>query len=474
MSAVDADVAVLGGGPGGYAAAFLAADLGKNVVMIDRDVNPGGVCLFRGCIPSKALLHAAEVIRNAAEAESFGVTFGKPIIDRHKLAAWKQGVVDDLTGGLGQLAKRRGIRYLRGSGKFTSSQTMAVTTADGVATVRYAHAILATGSSPAFPPTLGTSSPQIWSSTEALELREIPAALLVIGGGYIGLEMATVYAALGSQVTVIEATDWLLPGADRDLVRILAKTLKNHLHDIRLKTAVEELRENGNSSGNGIMATIRSGEHYTQEKFDAVLIATGRKPNSSNLGLETTGVTVDARGFVQVNAQRQTTDPNIYAIGDVVGQPMLAHKASHEGRVAAEAICGKATAFDPAAIPAVVFTSPELAWVGITEDEAKAKNVAIETAKFPWGASGRAKTLGGPDGLTKLILEPGTHRLLGCGIVGPGAGELIAEATLAIEMGANAHDLALTIHAHPTLAETLMEGAESLYGTATHIFKPRR
>lgn len=467
---IQTQVAILGAGPGGYAAAFLAADLGKQVVLIDREANPGGVCLFRGCIPSKALLHAAEVIHAASAASEFGVEFGAPKIDRHQLAAWKAKVVDDLTSGTGQLAKRRGIRYIQGSGQFAGSQRIDVATAAGPLHVEFENAIVATGSSPAFPPHLSTSSPDIWSSTEALELREIPKTLLVIGGGYIGLEMATLYAALGSQVTVVEMTDGLLPGADRDLVRVLAKALKHQVKDIRLKTGVEELRE---APQGGVVATLKNGVAVTQETFAAVLIATGRKPNTQGIGLENTKVTLE-RGFVQVNAERRTSDVNIFAIGDITGQPMLAHKASHEGRVAAEVIAGRRSAFEPAAIPAVVFTQPELAWVGLSENEAAQKKIPVETAKFPWGASGRGQTLGGVDGLTKLIFEPGTHRLLGAGIVGPGAGELIAEAALAVELGANAHDIALTIHAHPTLAETTMEAAESLFGTATHIFRPKR
>lgn len=467
---INTEVAILGAGPGGYAAAFLAADLGKQVVLIDREANPGGVCLFRGCIPSKALLHAAEVIHAASAASHFGVQFGAPKIDRYQLAAWKTKVVENLTSGTGQLAKRRGICYIQGSGQFASSQALDITRSSGHVRVHFAQAIVATGSSPAFPPHLSTSSPDIWSSTEALELREIPKTLLVIGGGYIGLEMATVYAALGSQVTVVEMTDGLLPGADRDLVRVLTKAIKAQIHDIRLNTGVEELRE---APQGGIIATLKNGESVKQETFATVLIATGRKPNTAGIGLEKTKVKLE-QGFVLVNAERRSSDPNIFAIGDVTGQPMLAHKASHEGRVAAEVIAGKRSAFEPTAIPAVVFTQPELAWVGLSEGEAAQKGIAVEVGKFPWGASGRAQTLGATDGLTKLIFEPDTHRLLGAGIVGSGAGDLIAEAALAIELGANAHDIALTIHAHPTLAETTMEAAESLFGTATHIFRPRR
>jgi len=471
MADISVDVAVLGAGPGGYAAAFLAADLGLTVSLIDRAENPGGVCLYRGCIPSKALLHAAETITAAREAAAFGVDFGEPEIDRERLTAWKREVVTSLTGGLGQLAKQRKIEFIHGDGSFADPQTIAITNNETINSVQFGKAIIATGSSPALPPTLSNGSELIWDSTDALDLKCLPAKLLVVGGGYIGLEMATAYAALGSEVTVVEMTKGLLPGADRDLVRVLSKALKKRLHAIKLETAVEELVDDDK----GVDATLRDNEkHYTTERFDAVLISTGRRPNTQGLGLENTAVHLTARGFIEVDEKRQTAEAAIYAIGDVTGQPMLAHKASREGRVAAEAIAGQNSAYDPAAIPAVVFTQPELAWVGLTETEAKQTGRQVAVGRFPWAASGRAKTLGNVDGLTKLITDPDNGQLLGCGIVGPGAGEMIAEATLAIEMGANAEDLALTIHAHPTLSETLMESAESLFGTATHIYRPTK
>ncbi len=464
------DVAVLGAGPGGYAAAFLAADMGMNVALIDQEPEPGGVCLNRGCIPSKALLHAAEVIYASREASQFGLAFDDPDIDLDKLRNWKQNdVVGAMNAGLRQLIKQRNVDYIQGRGTLTGSNTIQVKREGDTRTVQAERIILATGSRPAFPPTLPHTSPHVWTSRDALALGKIPERLLVVGGGYIGLEMATVYAALGSDVTVVEMTDSLLPGADRDLVRVLARSLDDKLSEIRLKTRVEELV----SQDQGVIATLADEDnHYTKEQFDNVLIATGRRPNTEDLGLEHTGVVVD-RGFVQVGPDRRTNDPSIYAIGDITGQPMLAHKASHEGRIAVEAIAGNDVRFDPRAIPAVVFTQPELAWTGITEAEAKAEGLDFTVGRFPWAASGRAKTLGG-EGLTKLIIDNTTELILGAGIVGPGAGELIAEATLAIEMGAVANDLALTIHAHPTLAETLMEAAESFHGTATHIYRPKR
>jgi dihydrolipoamide dehydrogenase len=469
MANSDIHVAVLGAGPGGYAAAFRAADLGMQVSLIDREVNPGGVCLYRGCIPSKALLHVAKLINEAEEASEWGIDFGKPKIDRERLKSFKERVVAKLTGGLGQLTKTRKINYLKGNGAFVDSTTLAVTDDDGKTTNHsFDYIILASGSSPTVIPFLNLDTPRIMDSTDALELEEIPETLLVVGGGYIGLELGSVYAALGTKVTVVEMTDGLLPGGDRDLVKVLHGTLKKHLHEIKLKTkvaAVEELK-------NGIKVTLEdeNGESSFQT-FDRVLVSVGRTPNSKNLGLENTKVEIIERGFVRVDHQLKTDDPNIYAIGDICGEPMLAHKANAEAHVAVEAIAGEKVAFEPNCIPAVVFTDPELAWAGITEQQAKAAGRSVKIGKFPWAASGRAVTIDRSDGLTKIITDPETGRVIGVGIVGPGAGEMIAEGALAIEMAALAKDLKLTIHPHPTLSETIMESAELIYGASTHMYK---
>lgn len=464
------ELVVVGAGPGGYAAAFLAADLGLPVTLIDEEVNPGGVCLYRGCIPSKALLHVAKVLGEARQAAAWGVTFAEPSIDLGKLVTWKAGVVRKLTGGLGDLCKRRRVTYLQGRATFLDATTLRVRTRPGDETrVRFAHAILATGSRPIVPQSLRLDSPRVLDSTAALEPRDIPRTLLVIGGGYIGLELGTVYAALGTQVTVVEMTQGLLPGVDRDLVGVLARRLEREFHAILLQTRVAGLRE----EAQGIRVTLEGpAVPDAQPIFDQVLIAVGRTPNSQGLGLESTRVTCDARGFVQVDARRRTAEPTIYAIGDVAGEPMLAHKASHEGRVAVEAIAGRQVAFAPYAIPAVVFTDPEIAWCGLTEAQAKQAGRAVQVARFPWAASGRALTLDRPEGVTKLVIDPETERILGVGIVGSGAGELIAEGVLAVEMAALATDMALSIHPHPTLSETLMEAAEVFFGQSTHVYRP--
>ena len=461
-------LAVLGGGPGGYAAAFLAADLGLAVTLIDDAPNPGGVCLYRGCIPSKALLHVAKVIGDAREAEAWGVRFGAPQIDLAGVRAWKGSVVNRLTGGLGSLARQRKVTLMQGRGRFTGSHEIVVNTAGGEQRVAFDHAIIATGSRPAAPPALAIDSGRVLDSTSALELADVPERLLVVGGGYIGLELGSAYAALGSAVTVVEMTDGLLPGVDRDLVGVLERRLRGSLAAVHTGTRVEAVEE----TGDGLAVTL-SGAASGTERYDRMLVSVGRVPNTGNLGLEQTGVAVGADGFIEHDDQQRTGDPAIFAVGDVAGQPMLAHKASHEGRVAAEAAAGRRVAFEPQAIPAVVFTDPEIAWCGLTETEAKAHGRDVRVARFPWAASGRATTLGRPEGLTKLLVDPGTERLLGCGIAGPGAGELIAEAVLAVEMGAVATDLRLTIHPHPTLSETLMEAGEALFGTATHVFRPR-
>ncbi|HEU0367949.1 MAG TPA: dihydrolipoyl dehydrogenase [Candidatus Acidoferrum sp.] len=465
-------LAVVGGGPGGYAAAFLAADLGLKVSLIDPEVNPGGVCLYRGCIPSKALLHVAKLIEESHQAKNWGIEFSDPKIDLAKLRGWKESVVQRLTAGLGQLSKQRKVQYIQGRAGFENSTTLRVTKADGSAeSLRFDRVLLATGSRPAVIPTLKIDSPRMLDSTGALDLNDIPKTLLVVGGGYIGLELGSVYAALGTRVTVVEMLSGLLPGADRDLVLPLHKRLEKMFDGILLNTTVKSFKE---ESG-GIRATFDGADVKEREKvFDKVLVSVGRKANSEIPGLDKTQVKVGPKGFIQVNKQLQTDDPSIYAIGDVVGEPMLAHKASHQGRTAVEAIAGHKVAFEPHAIPAVVFTDPEIAWAGLTETQAKESGRDIAVAKFPWGASGRAITLDRPEGMTKLILDPKTERVLGVGIVGVGAGELISEGVLAIEMAALAGDLELTIHPHPTLSETVMEAAEVFFGTSTDVYRPKR
>lgn len=459
------DLLVLGAGPGGYAAAFHGADLGLKVALVDKRERPGGVCLNVGCIPSKALLHAVEVLEEARNAGEFGIHFPDPKIDLKHLREWKQGVVAQLTSGLAQLAERRDVQYLQGEGRFEGPNTLRLT-GNPVEGLTFKHAIIATGSSPSTIPGLDLEGDQIMDSTAALEIAEIPKKLLVIGGGYIGLELGTVYSGLGSEVTVVEMLDGLLPGADRDLVRPLAKNVKNHFHDIHLKTKVAS----ASGTAQGVSVEFE-GAFQGKETFDKVLVAVGRKPNSEGLGLETTAVKLNDQGFVKIDQQCRTNVSNLFAIGDVAGQPMLAHKAMAEGKVAADVIAGGNVIFDKRAIPAVVFTSPEVAWTGLTETEAKREGVEYKAAKFPWAASGRSLTLGRTDGLTKILFDPGSNRVLGVGIVGPGAGELIAEGTLAIEMGAVAEDVALTVHAHPTLSETVGEAAEVFLGQATHIFR---
>ena len=441
------------------------------VTLVDPAQNPGGVCLYRGCIPSKALLHVAEVLNEAKHAEQWGVTFGAPKIDVERLRAFKTKVVNQLTGGLGQLSKQRKITYVQGTATFVNSTSLEVAKQDGSKeTLTFEHAIIATGSHPAKVPGLSIDSPRLMDSTGALDLPDIPKSLLVVGGGYIGLELGTVYAALGTRVTVVEMTDGLLPGADRDLVNVLAKRVESICEAVLLKTKVVSMKE----QKNGIAVTFEGDVEKKEQTFDRVLVSIGRKPNPVP-GIEKTKVKVNQRGFIEVDDARRTADPKIYAIGDIVGEPMLAHKASHEGRVAVEAISGeKGAAFAPLAIPAVVFTDPELAWCGLTENDAQKQKREVTVARFPWGASGRALTLDRSDGMTKLVIDPKSGRVLGVGIVGPGAGELIAEGTLAVEMGATAEDLKLTIHAHPTLSETVMESAEVFFGHATHVYRPKR
>lgn len=465
-------LAVLGGGPGGYSAAFHAADLGMSVTLIDDAPQPGGVCLYRGCIPSKALLHAAHTIEDSRAAAAWGIKFAEPEVDLDALRTWKQRVVDRLTRGLGSLAKQHNVRFLQGRGLFTDAHTLHVRTADELTSVTFDYAIVATGSLPVTPPALRLESPLVMDSTAALEVADVPESLLVVGGGYIGLELGSVYAALGSRVTVVEMTAGLLPGADRDLVEPLEKRLRGQFAEILLNTRVASLEP----TEGGIRATLASTElDNVQRDFAKALVAVGRVPNSRNLGLEHTAVQVNSRGFVTVDATLRTAEPSIYAIGDIAGEPMLAHKASHEARVAVEAIAGIPVTFEPAAIPAVVFTDPEVAWCGLTEMQARERGIEVSISKFPWIASGRSVTMGRLDGITKLIIEPDTERILGIGIAGRGAGELMGEAVTAIEMGTRVQDLHLAIHAHPTLAETLMEAASLYYGQSPHyVARPPR
>lgn len=467
----ETQLVVIGAGPGGYAAAFLAADLGMQVILVDPEVNPGGVCLYRGCIPSKALLHVAKLVAESRLAAEWGIKYAEPKIDLEKLRGWKNSVVSKLTGGLGLLSKQRSVRYVQGTAGFLDSHTLSVKPkAGGEEKLSFKNAIIATGSRPAMIPGVPEKSARVLDSTSALDLADVPKTLLIVGGGYIGLELGTVYTALGTKVSVVEMTDGLMPGADRDLVNVLAKRLEKEFQSVMLKTKVVEMKE----TEKGIRVKFEGEGAASNQTYDKVLISTGRKPNSAIPGLEKTKVAVGSGGFIQVNLQRQTADPSIYAIGDVAGEPMLAHKASHEGRAAVEAIAGHKVAFEPRAIPAVIFTDPEIAWCGLTETQAQKENRPVKVAKFPWAASGRALTLGRTDGLTKLLIDPATERVLGVGIAGVGAGDLIAEGVLAIEMAALASDVELTIHPHPTLSETVMQAAEVFFGTSTDFYRPKK
>ena len=465
------EVAVIGAGPGGYAAAFRAADLGMQVSLIDLEPNPGGVCLYRGCIPSKALLHIARVLTDAREAVDLGIEFTKPTIDLRRVRTWKASLVQKMTAGLAELCQHRNVNYIQGRARFLDAKTLTIQTdLDAENTLSFDHAILATGSRPATVPNLSVQGSRILDSTSALELDEVPRNMLVVGGGYIGLELGSVYAALGTEVSVVEMLPGLLTGADRDLVNVISKRLQKLFKTIVTNTKVAHMEE----TAEGIRVRFEGeGIEASEQVFEKILIAVGRKPNTIGLGLENTTVEFDRAGFVVVDAQRRTKEPTIYAIGDAAGEPMLAHKASHEGLIAAEAIAGHKVAFEPRAIPAVVFTDPEIAWCGLTEAQAKSQNRPVEVVQFPWRASGRATTLGRNDGLTKLLIDPETERILGVGIVGAGAGELIAEGVLAIEMAATASDLQWTIHPHPTLSETVMETAEVFFGHSTHMYRPR-
>jgi dihydrolipoamide dehydrogenase len=464
MDTIKTEIVVVGAGPGGYAAAFYAADLGKKVILVERDQRLGGVCLNRGCIPSKALLHAAHTVENARESARRGITFAPPAIDVAKLRAWKDSILARLSGGVAQLAKLRGVQVVAGRGYFEDSQTLRVETEQGQQFIKYEHAIIAVGSRAAMPKAFDLGNPRIMTSDQALDVEDVPENLLVVGGGYIGMELGTVYATLGSRVVLVEALDTILAGADPDLARPVIAYARKAFKEVRLKTQVGKMA----TSGKQIKVQFNLAGQAIEELYDRVLVAVGRAPNAADLGLENTKVAFDDKGFIRVNEKQQTADPSIYAIGDIAGGVLLAHKASKEGRIAVEVIGGQDSAFVDITIPAVVFTTPELAWCGLTEAEARAKGIAVAVAKFPWAASGRALSFDHPEGVTKLIIDPDTERILGVGIVGYGAGELIAEGVLAVEMGATAKDLALTVHPHPTLSETLMEAAEAFYGHATH------
>lgn len=462
---------VLGGGPGGYPAAFEAADHGMDVTLVDEGIKPGGVCLHRGCIPSKALLHFAKLINEARDAQQHGISFGEPGIDLDKIRDFKSGVVDRLTSGIEQLCQARGVKLIKARGTFVDSNTLSLKAADGeTAELQFETCILAIGSLPAMPGFFDIGDDRVMDSTGALSLPDIPKKLLVIGGGYIGLEMGSVYAALGSEVTVVEMLPTILTGADRDLVGPLKRKLAAAFAAIHTNTKVARLE----ASDAGIIATLEGDGVESPQTFDRVLVAVGRFPNSKNVGLENTKVELDERGFVRCDRNQRTADPSIMAIGDIAGEPMLAHKATREAKVAVETLLGEPAEFDNRAIPAVVFTDPELAWCGLTETEAKDQKLDVKVVRFPWAASGRAQTIGRTEGITKLIFDAKTERILGMGIVGAGAGELIAEGVIAIETGAVARDLAESIHPHPTLSETVMESAEGVYGQPTHIYRPRK
>jgi dihydrolipoamide dehydrogenase len=463
---------VLGGGPGGYAAAFLAADLGIQVAVVEKDARLGGTCLLRGCIPSKALLHVGRVLAECREMEEWGIHFSKPKIELASLRARKEKLIATLSGGLATLARRRGVEVIHGTARFVDSRSLEVAAAEPggpTQSLTFDHCILASGSRPARIAAFDIGSPRVMDSTTALDLADVPKSLLVVGGGYIGLEMGTVYAELGAKVSVVELTDGLLPGADRDLVKPLHQRLEKLFERVMLRTKVVGLED----TGDGVRVRLEGPEGAQQLDFDRVLVAVGRRPNSDGLGLENTQVKIDPKGFVTVDGQQRTSDPHILAIGDVCGEPMLAHRASHQGKVAVEAVHGEASLFAPRAIPAVVFTDPEIAWAGLTEHEAAASGRAVEVSRYPWAASGRAHALGRTDGLTKILVDPESEAVLGVGVVGPGAGELIAEGVLAIEMGCSARDLMETIHPHPTLGETIGFSAENYFGLATEIYRPK-
>ena len=467
---IHAEVAVLGAGPGGYTAAFRAADLGKKVVLIERYPTLGGVCLNVGCIPSKALLHVAKVITEAEDMAQAGVSFGKPRIDIGKMREWKTGVVGKLTRGLAGLARQRKVQVITGKGEFASANVIKVQTAEGVKTVGFDHCIIAAGSSAARIPGFPYGDRRLFDSTGALELPEVPKRLLVIGGGIIGLEMATVYDALGSRISVVEMMDTLIPGADSDVVKILHKRIEKRYENILLKTRVARIEP----QKSGLEVSFEGANSPQSDTYDYILMAVGRRPNGREIGAEAAGVNVDARGYIPVDRQLRTNVPHIHAIGDICGEPMLAHKATHEGKIAAEVIADHKVYFDARAIPSVAYTDPEIAWMGLTETQAAADGVEYEKAAFPWAASGRALATGRDDGMTKLLFDKNSRRLLGAAVVGVNAGELIAESVLALEMGADAADIGLTIHPHPTLSETVCFAAEMAEGSITDLYLPRK
>jgi dihydrolipoamide dehydrogenase len=469
MGSIKTEIVVVGAGPGGYAAAFYAADLGKKVILIEKEKRLGGVCLNRGCIPSKSLLYATHQIVNARESAHRGISFAEPKVELGKLREWKETILAKLSGGVASLAKMRGVEVIAGRGYFEGSNKLRVETDKGQQFIQFEQAIIAVGSVPAMPKAFDLGNPRVMTSTEALEVPDVPENLLVVGGGYIGMELGFVYSALGSKIVLVEALDNILAGADADLARPVAANAKKAFKEIRLKARVTKMA----TVGKKIKVAMEFDGKKVEELYDRVLVAVGRTANSADLGLENTKVELDDRGFVRVNSQQQTGDPSIYAIGDIAGGILLAHKAHKEARIAVENLCGDSSTFD-SVIPAVVFTDPELAWCGLTELEAREKGVTYEVAKFPWSASGRALSFDRTDGVTKMIVDPETERVLGVGICGAGAGELIAEAVLAMEMGATAEDIALTIHPHPTLSETLMECADAYYGHATHTISKKR
>ena len=465
MSSLSPHIVILGAGPGGYPAAFLASEMGMKVTLVDLESQPGGVCLHYGCIPSKALLHAAHSLHVAHEAASFGIHFPSPEINLDKLRGWKDTVISRLTRGLSQIAKARDVTFVQGRGRFLDDQTLRVVASDELTDIKFDYAVVATGSRPVLPENLRLDSDYIWDSTEALSIPEIPDSLLVVGGGYVGLEMSGVYGALGSRITIVEAANALLPGVDSDLVDVMALQLEDYVENIWLNTTVSKLVE----TTDGIIATLSGPDADLVEiPFDRVLMSVGREPNVENLGLQELEIELTDLGFIQTDKQKRTSVSNIFAVGDVTGGVMLAHKASHEARVAIEAIAGLPSEWEPPVIPAVVFTEPEIAWTGITETDARRLGLDVEISKFPWSSSGRAITSNLSGGLTKIISESGTERIVGAGIVGRGASELIGEATLAIEMAARLQDLKLTVHPHPTLSETLMEASEIFFGTSPH------
>jgi len=465
------DILVIGSGPGGYAAAFRAADLGREVVLVDKDPTLGGVCLNRGCIPSKTLLHMSKVLEEARELKNMGVTFTKPKIDINAVRAWKAKVVKQLSNGIGQMAKARKIKTIQAEATFLSDKKVQLKTKSKKESITFEHCVIAIGSSSSIVPGVPMDNKDVLTSRTALELSRIPKNLLVIGGGYIGLEMGTVFSALGSSVSIAEFLPNLLPGADADLVKPLARKLKKEFDEIHLSTRIKSVEP---GKPKGLTVKMEKDGEVTTKNFEQVLVSVGRTPNTKNIGIENTNIKVDDRGFISVDKYQKTNVNNIYAIGDIAGNPMLAHKASHEGKVAAEVICGLPAAFDAKAIPAVIFTDPEIAWVGVTETEAKEKNIPYDKGEFPWAASGKSLAIGRNEGRTKIIFDKETKRTIGVGIVGPNAGDLISEGALAIEMGADAEDISLTIHPHPTLGETLANAAEVFEGTVTDLYIPKK